>query len=520
MGNEFGGAAAATRGNWKGGTGYPCFGSGVDDIGIQLVGQPQRLQKTVDGQKESFQKNWSYNFIDARASERYGGLVHGEINAKELSLSKAGSPGWFSTKLFPGATDFADYEGGGICVNDILNALPPEFERGFFSSVKYANAEFEEGTPIHPGVEKWISQNLINLFTNGRRVALHGGKPYLNNMREDVCYQDLFPDEEWWSEHGGLADTTFADFSNQSIQSVAEIPIKRKVVDNLLSQKNQNMSLMQLLQQLLAPSAIALAGNVQLGVRYNKGIIDIIPASIEYKGIVQDMFERAANNDAPSDQLLFDYKNRNSLIENIDMSSKMDPAAFLTYQNSSELLQGRDYNVLKLLSYEGVAEDFKEFLDNTDKPDNSGETYSGIISVNEANHVAVDKVRFEEIPSSIVDGFITQNPGRWATITAMMQSQNNFTTELLAFYMRGVTLTLHGTTNIIPFNLISVKGVLPDLEGIYIVTNVTEKIVPTGFQTILEGKLLKKKRDASLSFPTELTVTDQAGHTVEVSTIF
>ena len=51
---------------------------------------------------------------------------------------------------------------------------------------------------------------------------------------------------------------------------------------------------------------------------------------------------------------------------------------FLTYQNSSELLQGRDYNVLKLLSYEGVAEDFKEFLDNTDKPDNSGETYSGI----------------------------------------------------------------------------------------------------------------------------------------------
>ena len=54
-------------------------------------------------------------------------------------------------------------------------------------------------------------------------------------------------------------------------------------------------------------------------------------------------------------------------------------------------------------------------------------------------------------------GFIAQNPGRWATMTAMMQSQNNFTTELLAFYMRGVTLTLHGTTNIIPFNLISVK---------------------------------------------------------------
>ena len=93
-------------------------------------------------------------------------------------------------------------------------------------------------------------------------MALHGGTPHLNNMAGDVCYQDLWPEVVNIDE--------FANFSNQSIQSVAEIPIKRKVVDNLLSQRNHNMSLMQLLQQLLAPSSIALAGNVQLGVRYNK----------------------------------------------------------------------------------------------------------------------------------------------------------------------------------------------------------------------------------------------------------
>ena len=47
-----------------------------------------------------------------------------------------------------------------------------------------------------------------------------------------------------------------------------------------------------------------------------------------------------------------------------------------------------------------------------------------------------------------------------------------------------------------PKNLINVEGVLPDLEGIYIITNITEKIVPTGFQTILEGKLLKKRNSS------------------------
>ena len=60
--------------------------------------------------------------------------------------------------------------------------------------------------------------------------------------------------------------------------------------------------------------------------------------------------------------------------------------------------------------------------------------------------------------------------------------------------MRAVTLIIHGTTNLQPFNLISVSGVLPALEGIYIITNLTEKITPTEFQTIIEGKLLKRKR--------------------------
>jgi len=172
----------------------------------------------------------------------------------------------------------------------------------------------------------------------------------------------------------------------------------------------------------------------------------------------------------------------------------MDPAAFLTYQNSSDLLKGRDYNVLKLLSYEGVAEDFKEFLDGTSNTDNAGETYSGIITIGSGDKIRIDKAKFNELPSGVLDSFISQDPERWAKITAMMQGNNNFTTELLAFYMRSVTLIIHGMTNLQPFNLISVSGVLPALEGIYIITNLTEKITPTDFQTIIEGKLLKRKR--------------------------
>ena len=58
----------------------------------------------------------------------------------------------------------------------------------------------------------------------------------------------------------------------------------------------------------------------------------------------------------------------------------------------------------------------------------------------------------------------------------MLQGQNNHTTDLLAFYMRSVTLTIHGLTNIMPFNLINVKGVMPSLEGVYVLINVTNRI--------------------------------------------
>ena len=61
-----------------------------------------------------------------------------------------------------------------------------------------------------------------------------------------------------------------------------------------LNRNNANMSLLQLIQQLLSPSSIALNGNVQIGVRNINGIIEIFPASISYKGIVEDMFKNLA----------------------------------------------------------------------------------------------------------------------------------------------------------------------------------------------------------------------------------
>ena len=240
--------------------------------------------------------------------------------------------------------------------------------------------------------------------------------------------------------------------------------------------------------------------------------MELAVATIDYKGMAYDLIrdsEKATADDRmPTNQLLFDYKRRNSLIETIDMSSKMDPAAFMAYQNSSEMIhgEGRDYNVLKLLEYEGVAEEFQEYLEGVPQTDNAGLSYGGIVSVDADNNVTVDRARYTLITPTILNGFVGQNPERWARITALTQSQNNHTTDLLAFYMRSVTLTIHGLTNILPFNLINVKGVMPSLEGVYTLINITNRVTPGGFQTVLEGKLLRKLKDNEKEGPGRKTV--------------
>ena len=71
--------------------------------------------------------------------------------------------------------------------------------------------------------------------------------------------------------------------------------------------------------------------------------------------------------------------------------------------------------------------------------------------------------------------------------------------------MRKTTITIHGTTNIIPYNTIYVRGVLPELEGMYLVTNVRESITTSGFQTIIEATLIQNLAVDPVTGETEST---------------
>ena len=67
---------------------------------------------------------------------------------------------------------------------------------------------------------------------------------------------------------------------------------------------------------------------------------------------------------------------------------------------------------------------------------------------------------------------------------------NSFYGSILSSFLKTINLTIHGTVGFSQFNIIYIKGLLRGIEGLYLVTNVTDSISPASFTTNLECKLV------------------------------
>ena len=65
------------------------------------------------------------------------------------------------------------------------------------------------------------------------------------------------------------------------------------------------------------------------------------------------------------------------------------------------------------------------------------------------------------VSDCVMTRFLMQRPERLNKLNAMLQATpgSDFATQLLSHYMRKCTITIHGTTNLTPFNSINVSGV-------------------------------------------------------------
>ena len=435
-----------------------------------------------------------------------------------------------------------------LLIGDFLELLPG---RGFFTTINNdnyspsmitANGTISDAAKLNVGFVDFVIRNVLAPLPKNRRIGARldtgnqvgsakvdviGSVDYEDRM-VDVCYGHLFRDVpiDVDETQPAARDISTADLSELVIDNVADIPIRRDVVDNIINKNNTNMSMAQAIMEMIRPEAIGInTGNINVGIRQRgDGVFEVFQASKNWRASAKRMiesFEQSIFNDRyPTDHLLFDYKSKDSLIQNIDMSSKFDPAIAMTFRRGAEAFAGDEVALAQFLSYGNVANELKEFL--SQEPDahlygykkEGAESPNGfrenpVITVRtEADTgaggaVEIDRAAFfgksgenginKVVPTSVVARFLMNNPERMAKLNALIQARpgNNFATQLLAQYMRTTTITINGTTNIAPFSTIHIRGILPNLEGIYLVTNTRESITPQNFETIIEAVLLE-----------------------------
>ena len=345
-------------------------------------------------------------------------------------------------------------------------------------------------------------------------IGDHSGEG--KHRMRDLTYGMLFKGQSEVKKDKGILAGAI-DFGIKNITNVADIPIRRDVIHNLINKNNTKMSLAQLMQELMHPSAFAIdTADLHVQIRQTgSSTFEFFQASKDWRARGKKIDEEATRalfeNRYPLDSFLIDYKSQDSLIQNIDMNSKFDPAIALTFQRGAEAFAGNPDAIVKFLSYGNVAADLKEFLADEDRLNNvEGNLYDNVITVGEGSSGDAAKIQIQReaffdvegvnggkklVSDSLMARFLSQQPERMRKLNAMLQSQpgSNFATQLLANYMRKCTITIHGTAGLTPFNTINIRGVLPYLEGEYWVTGVRESVTPQDFKTIIEGILIRPK---------------------------
>ena len=266
-----------------------------------------------------------------------GTLVTPAVDPREVPILASGPKGdagrkarWrgYSNKDYPYGTGF--YRGGNkkkgawsfpekkpqknyIYWGDFLLGLPGH---GFFTNVNnedyspskiLPDGTIVDGEEINEGLVQFIIQNVIAPLPKNRRISTREGvkAPQVINAKRpgsghekwrlwDVCYGDLFAPKNEEKEKGKTPkEISFADLTNLTIDNVADMPIRRDVVDNLMSKNNGSMSISSFFAEIFKPKSIGIqSANVNIGARQRgDGTFEIFQANKNWDKVARQMIK-------------------------------------------------------------------------------------------------------------------------------------------------------------------------------------------------------------------------------------
>ena len=345
-------------------------------------------------------------------------------------------------------------------------------------------------------------------------------------------------------------------FNNLEIKTTYEIPVDIGAIDQILTAEG-GAPTHSMLKKILSAASQTMP-QLQLSMRplsEDPSYIEVFVNAVNVDGLVQEVFSEITIGDLTSGEqtadqfrssverlgggdylksalvMVCNFGTIDSLVENFQMSSKVDANAFATFRLPS-VMGGVSMDIGKILSGKlissGVLADILSIIQSG--PIGGKETLKELQIVNEDGDVteegisnlaslitnagdAPEDIIIRKASQGFIEDLMSQDVKLYSKIMALQNQYFNGLTEsttnttniqdgqrfagsrfygnILNTYLRTVTLTIHGTTNLNIFNYVYLKGLLTGVEGLYVINSVSESVTPTSFTTTIECKLVE-----------------------------
>ena len=381
------------------------------------------------------------------------------------------------------------------------------------------------GVPINKKYGKYMA-NLMALCPGNRRILIRKKQRFDGDSTDKAFIDPTYGDALGYFTGG----STYGDIRNKVPESVADIAIRRDVVDNILRPSNHKMNLLEFLLQVTSPSSIAaVGGTAVLALRNLNGVLSIKPLGVAQDGVLEDYsnmvmnaheeiendtddFFGQADNPIAANNLVSSfyiyYKKKFSLVQSVNLAAKADPAytASQIGNNAKWFDSGFSRNFLEFLGYGSTALEFQEYIKERMKAspeaswlkndegtvmENFAESVVNIENLGSADaKITVDANLIQKLPRSFISEFIGfGTKAENELVQYWLRSNASDISSVYRQYLERITITLHGTANLSGFQQLFIDNVLPGIAGVFQIVSVNETVDASGYTTSIECRM-------------------------------
>lgn len=240
-------------------------------------------------------------------------------------------------------------------------------------------------------------------------------------------------------------------------------------------------------------------------------------------GAIDDIADRATATlpdtflAADKTSFIINYGNKNSLVENVNVSAGIDPAfaSIFRMPNSGGGVQSSYYSILKnsvelqnefkLLLKSDAAKNSRQtnFLPSNLKlpfegPDPENIDFNNVdVSLNKLfNDFSLENNSgYLPVINSFLSSYINSSFAagfREKLLASYLRDNKTVAQSLLSSYLLNADVTIHGTVGLGGMDHAIIKDYIPSIGGMYVMNTIEDIITPSNFQTVINMALIKQ----------------------------